>query len=186
MTKIKSDSLQYYKQFLLLESEEAKKEKRLEFINKYSYAIPNQEAIKSIAKYSPLIEVGAGHGYWSFLLDQAGANIIAFDDYSWFGKTVLTGENFYTDVEKASHKILKNYPERSLLLCWPPPFNDMAYKCVKTFKGKYFIYIGEDYKGCTANEKFHEYVYENFDTIEQIEIPTWPNFYDRLFIYKRK
>ncbi len=174
----------YYKMYIQLESEEVKKQKRLEFINKYSYAIPNAEAIRTIANYSPLIEIGAGHGYWAYLLEEAGADIIAFDDYSWFGKTVLDGEKFYINVEKANHKIVKGYPERNLLLCWPPPFNDMAYKCVKAFKGQYLIYIGEDYKGCTANDKFHEYVYEHFKTAGQLEIPTWPDFYDKLFIYK--
>lgn len=178
--------IEYLEIYSRLESEEIKKQKRLELINKYSYAIPNNEAIKAIIKYSPLIEIGAGHGYWAFLLSQAGADIIAFDDYSWFGKTVLDSKNFYMNIEKANHKILKNHPDRNLLLCWPPPFDDMAYKCLKCFKGKYFIYIGEDYKGCTANDKFHEYVYDNFITVEQIEIPTWSDFYDKLFIYKRK
>ena len=43
------------------------------------FAVPSQEALDVVAKCSPLIEVGAGTGYWAALLQKAGADIIAYD-----------------------------------------------------------------------------------------------------------
>jgi hypothetical protein len=41
---------------------------------------PNQPALDSIAALSPIIEVGAGTGYWAALLRHAGADVVAYDE----------------------------------------------------------------------------------------------------------
>jgi hypothetical protein len=33
-----------------------------------------------------ILDVGAGAGYWSALLAGLGADVVAIDDYSWWGK----------------------------------------------------------------------------------------------------
>lgn len=33
-----------------------------------------------------IVDVGAGAGYWSALLAGLGADVVAIDDYSWWGK----------------------------------------------------------------------------------------------------
>lgn len=37
-------------------------------IDRYSCVIANENALETIAKYSPIIEIGAGSGYWAYLL----------------------------------------------------------------------------------------------------------------------
>lgn len=57
-----------------------------------------------------------------------------------------------------------------LFLSWPPEGKDVAYNCVSRFTGDLVIYIGEyPYtshellnKPCTANDKFHQYLKDNF------------------------
>ena len=49
------------------------------WIQKFSYAIPNDEALDLILSYSPIVEMGAGLGYWAYLLDQKGCDIVAYD-----------------------------------------------------------------------------------------------------------
>ena len=44
-----------------------------------SFAIPNEVAIAAIAAHAPLVEVGAGTGYWSAVLQRRGVDILAFD-----------------------------------------------------------------------------------------------------------
>ena len=44
-----------------------------------SYAIPNAAALTALARYAPLVEVGAGTGYWSAVLQRSGVDIVAFD-----------------------------------------------------------------------------------------------------------
>lgn len=44
-----------------------------------SFGIPSEEALEAIAACAPLVEVGAGTGYWSAVLQQRGVDIVAFD-----------------------------------------------------------------------------------------------------------
>ena len=46
-----------------------------------SFAIPNEAALATIAENAPLIECGAGTGYWSALLQQRGVDVLAFDSH---------------------------------------------------------------------------------------------------------
>lgn len=48
-------------------------------VHVYAYAAPNAAAVAALAAQSPLLEVGAGTGYWSAALRAAGANILALD-----------------------------------------------------------------------------------------------------------
>ncbi|TMW61532.1 hypothetical protein Poli38472_012723 [Pythium oligandrum] len=45
----------------------------------YAYATPTPEALSVMAKYAPIVEVGAGTGYWSSLLQERGVEVQAFD-----------------------------------------------------------------------------------------------------------
>lgn len=50
---------------------------------KYAWAIPDERALQILASFSPLIEIGAGRGYWARLLRDQGVNILAFDKYRY-------------------------------------------------------------------------------------------------------
>src|SRR5439155_3416790 len=44
-----------------------------------SWAIPNEQALDVLAKYAPLVECGAGMGYWTALLRARRVDAIAYD-----------------------------------------------------------------------------------------------------------
>jgi hypothetical protein len=44
-----------------------------------SYAIPDEAALAAVARWAPLVEVGAGTGYWSAVLQSSGVDVVAFD-----------------------------------------------------------------------------------------------------------
>jgi hypothetical protein len=52
---------------------------RDEAIRQYGFSIPCKEAVEAVATLSPLVEVGAGSGYWSRFLRAAGADIVTTD-----------------------------------------------------------------------------------------------------------
>ena len=54
-----------------LEDEEAQE--------KYAWAIPNEKALMAISEFAPIIEMGAGAGYWARLLRDRGVEIEAYD-----------------------------------------------------------------------------------------------------------
>ena len=50
-------------------------------VRKYAWAIPTEAVLATVAKYSPLIEIGDGTGYWAYLLAKLGADIICYDTH---------------------------------------------------------------------------------------------------------
>ncbi|CEG41978.1 uncharacterized protein PHALS_12285 [Plasmopara halstedii] len=46
---------------------------------KYSWAIPDERALQIIKHYGPIVEMGAGSGYWARLLQLRGVDVIAYD-----------------------------------------------------------------------------------------------------------
>lgn len=48
-------------------------------LQRCSFAIPNEAALVALARRAPLVEMGAGTGYWSALLQQRGVCIAPFD-----------------------------------------------------------------------------------------------------------
>lgn len=47
--------------------------------DRYSWAIPDSRALSILQNFAPLIEIGAGKGYWGDLLKKKGIDIICFD-----------------------------------------------------------------------------------------------------------
>jgi hypothetical protein len=160
---------------------------RGELVERYSWAIPNNVAINELVSYGPLIEIGAGLGYWAKLVFEAGGNIIAFDIANYGGGMGPHPEKsrLWFPVQQGTFKTVIKFPERTLFLCWPPYSTPMAYKCLRWYEGKHFIYVGED-GGCTGDELFREYLNEHFKLKDIVTIPQWDGIHDAMFIYERK
>jgi hypothetical protein len=163
--------------FLCLESFRTRKD----CTRKYSFAIPDEDALKLIAKYSPILEMGAGSGYWAYLLQKEGVDVIAYDNSSWEWETK------WTSIRHGDPTTLKDmHEDRTLMLCWPNYAEPFAYDCLKNYKGRYFIYIGEGPGGCTGDDDFHEYLENNFSEVDFYKIPQWFGIHDFLWVYERK
>ena len=89
------------------------------------YAVPSEEALLELAKYSPLVEVGTGTAYWSSQLQQRGVDVVAYDSRP--PSSELTNPFFYDisfgEVLKGDGATLfVEMPElatRTLVLIWP-------------------------------------------------------------------
>lgn len=150
-----------------------------------AWAVPNDEAIEVIAALArPVVEIGAGTGYWAWLLQQDGVTVHAFDekpgDNHW-----CDGEP-WTNVQVGDHTALATVePGSALMLCWPPYDSSMARDCITAYTGDTLIYIGEDDGGCCADDAFFRTL-ETGWTIERcVEIPQWYGLHDALWIYRR-
>lgn len=164
---------------------------RYSLMKKYSFAIPTKEAIRGIIKYNPIIEIGAGNGYWAYLINKFGGKIVAFDnnqrDKDWikFKNHEYFTENWF-DVKYGDEKEIDNYPNHTLFLCWIEYCAEYGLNCLKRYKGKYFIYIGEGKGGCCTTDDFFEYLYLHFKKKESFYIPNWHGIHDYLNIYERR
>lgn len=155
---------------------------RNKLVNKYSWAVPTEPILNEILKYSPLIEIGAGLGYWASLLQLKGADILPFDDLSWDHD----GNKPWCEIKKGDYTEINNHPKRMLFLCWAPYGEDMAYNCVKTYTGKHVLWVGEGQNGCNGTEEFHEYMTKNFKQIKVDMPPRWYNMWDSFVIFERR
>ncbi len=158
---------------------------------RFAFAVPNDEAIAVCVKHSPIIEVGAGGGYWARLIRLAGGNIIATDIEPGkpYGTLVKNGDRLQMWIDDIQQCDAANaataYPNRTLMLCWPPYNDDMAERALAVYQGQRVIYIGE-WDGCTATEAFHDALEAQWTEIESVKIPNWWGIHDTLWVYERK
>lgn len=148
---------------------------RKKLIWAYSWAIPDKEAIETLAGLGPLLELGAGTGYWAWLLRQSRVDIVALDRDP-------DQPPHWTVVERGDESSVSTYPDRTLLVCWPPYQDPMAARALKHFRK--VAYVGE-MGGRTADEEFHRELKERFSLTHEQGIPNWPGFSDRLMVFER-
>jgi hypothetical protein len=146
--------------------------------HKFAFAIPNPEAIACIRKYLPILEIGAGSGYWARMVTEkwSDPSYYAYDNF-----TTHTFPEYYYDVRDE----LERLPNRTLFFCWPPYDDPMAADFLKGYKPTTVIYVGE-WGGCTADSKFHDLLSDNYEEIEQVNIPQYDGIHDRLWVFKLK
>ena len=61
----------------------------------------------------------------------------------------------------------------------------MAADCLKYYQGDTVLYVGEGCGGCTGDDNFHERLEDEFELIEEMEIPQWNGIHDWLYHYSR-
>jgi hypothetical protein len=163
--------------------------RRNAYCDKYAWAIPNQEAIDTLVEHSPLVEVGAGRGYWAALAAAAGADVLAFDPNpperdginSWHRQP---GGTFFP-VGRANFEVVSRHPDRTLFLCWPPFKSDVALNTLRGYKGKTVIYVGDEGRDA-GTPQFRAELAAYFTCARVVEIPRWPGVDDRLEVWRRR
>jgi hypothetical protein len=164
------------------------------FTHKYAWGIPNEEVLDKIAEFSPLVEIGAGTGYWAYLLRKMGVDVLAFDCCP--PSTDLGVENVFhtravtwTDVLSGDESVLESIVDRTLFLCWPPENSPMAFNTLSKYKGNTLLFVGIDQGHATGDPTFFELLDEGWNLegdCQSVDIPRWPGRTDALWIYHRK
>ena len=91
-----------------------------------AFAVPSKECVAAIARHGPIVECGAGTGYWSAILQHSGVDVVAYDaeppsaesNNSFFDSTFTQvrrghGPSLFASAEAAA------LCQRALLLVWP-------------------------------------------------------------------
>ena len=95
---------------------------------RYAHAIPDEDALETLAELAPLVELGAGTGYWAWLLRARGVDILAFDacppidagHNNLYHRSADTVGTCWTTVLPGGPELAAAFPERTLFFCWPP------------------------------------------------------------------
>lgn len=101
---------------------------------KYSWATPGPEAIAALVTLGPLVDVGAGTGYWARQITDAGGDVVAYDidpprPVLPIGKGAGVGvvvnhfhpnaSTFFPVLKGDGPEVVVGHADRVLFLCWP-------------------------------------------------------------------
>jgi len=174
-----------------------------DLVNKYAWAVPNHEAIDVCKKLEPIVEVGAGQGYWGRCLEGAGVEIKSYDvsaEGGLIGGKKKKGKENFRVLEGDSSVLLEEEHENStLLLCFPDEDSidgtSLGLSCLENFPGTHLIHIGELYPsslpvsqapfGRTSTPEFQVALSTSFHCLKVIPLPRWPHESTTLSVWKR-
>lgn len=165
---------------------------RMWLCRQYSWAIPDREAVELTAAQGPIVESGAGAGYWAYLLSQLNCPIQAFDPFpasqanngychrdvpSWFP---------VADQNSREYRQALANPDNALLLCWPRYDEPDATDALRAYAGDRLIYIGEPPGSCTADADFFATVETEWELLQTHVHPRWFGYPSSLKIFRRR
>jgi hypothetical protein len=162
--------------------------RRVAGVRRYAFGIPNRAALQAIARHAPIVELGAGTGYWAYLLRNRGVQIAAYDlvppdqahnQYRFEPRT-------WTDVRAGGVEILDEHADHALFLCWPGYRDTFADEALARFAGRVLIYVGEGRGGNTANAAFFDRLDRDWFLAEHVAIPRWAGAHDRMGVYYKR
>ena len=149
-----------------------------QFVRKFGFAILDRETAKFIRPYGPLLEIGAGLGYWAYELGRLEIQVVPTDPNP---KERWPNTPTWTHVESLSaEEAIARYPEMNLLISWPDNKSEWAAKALPEFRGRYLLYVGEERGGCTGTSRMFDIPEAEFEFQERHNIPTFFHVSDRL------
>lgn len=154
-------------------------------VDRYAWGTPTEPMLRAIQEPGPIVEMGAGSGYWAWLLRTLGADVIAYDRFAGARRNLNVsslGGIVWTKVLTGGPEDLAEHSDRTLLLCWPPQ-SDMAFSCLDYWKGDVLAYVGDP--SLTADDAFHARLRGEFDLSFEVRAPSWPGISDSLTVWRR-
>jgi hypothetical protein len=159
---------------------------RHEVVLAMSWAVPDENSIRKIAELGPVVEMGAGRGYWAWMLQQVGCDVVAYDEalppYQWGEQH---GDHTFHPIQIGGPTNLRDHGDRTLLLVWPPYDAIFAAECLRNWHGRYLVYVGEGYSDCMADDWFHETIQQCYRQIAWIPMFFWPGVHDSMWVYEK-
>lgn len=174
---------------------------RHNMVQKYAWAIPADVSIEWLAGWLKehdilkVVEIGAGTGYWAWMLTQCGIDVNAYD----LNPPSAGGNHWHCSDENATgvewHPVKLGdardlaEPEnqtRALFLCWPPYDTSMGEEVLRAYQGNTVIYIGETCGGCNAGDGFFDLLDKGWEMAESGPLHQWWGLHDTMTVYVRK
>ncbi|MDQ6879096.1 MAG: class I SAM-dependent methyltransferase [Candidatus Dormibacteraeota bacterium] len=177
---------------------------------KYAFGVPGNSALDCLAQYGPLVEIGAGTGYWARCLRERGVDIVAYDVMgdswrSWFRPSILAETRhggtravvarphpqrvepvLWTEVLEGGPEVLRCHPARTLLLCWPDPWSGFDEASLLAYPGERVAVVGESSQKGPGSDGFQARLHRSWRRIEEAPVPRWHSSQDRLIVYGRR
>jgi len=172
--------------------------------NAHAWSVPTKEALDTLAKHAPLVELGCGNGLWAQALrDANGAEVLAYDLATWDsqygqrdGEARMMGQRFPI-VASGGPEQMEGCCGRTLLLMWPDygGVGTFGSSCLQRYTGDTLLLVGEwpghTYEtvnkwGQSFSDKFVQIVQQDFELKQRVPLPCWPMALDSLMVWTRK
>ena len=152
----------------------------------YAYVFPSDSVLAMLAGLGPLVEIGAGTGYWAHRLRSIGVDIVAFDQAPLDRERTNryhSPTRPWAHVEPGDQTVLPGYADRGLFLCWPPLFSSLG-DCLTYYRGDTVAYIGDGGYRTARLDHLHE-AFTMVATAPVRALDPDPGVPPRLTIWKR-
>jgi hypothetical protein len=140
-----------------------------DLVNSFSWATPDDRALRILRHFSPIIEIGCGaQAYWCSMMRQSGIDVIGYDLEPRTGGTInklsVPRSQFQALQGGAEVLRLPEHATRTLFLCYPDENetkaesingskdsapSSLALSCLEHYRGDYVIHVGELFNDTT-------------------------------------
>lgn len=159
-------------------------------VHEFAWAIPCDAAIAAIVGLGkPVVELGAGNGYWASLIAEAGGTVECYDREPGRHIRGEKSKLWHPVSQGTCDVITRAHKDHALLLVWPPYDTPMGTECLLRFMeagGSTLVYVGEGSGGCTADDGFHRILDGHWSEAQYVCLPQWSGIHDGLSVYRAK
>lgn len=145
---------------------------RERLFERYAHAIPTNESLDALLSLGPLLEVGAGAGYWARLLRDLDGDVVATDparlvDNDWF-----LGRDPWTHVDLGGVEAIADHPGRAIFVCSPNRPNGFMNDILAVASDRAIALITNGLRG--ENDDLGDRLADGWDRDCEITLPTTP------------
>ena len=163
----------------------------------YPEYVPTDTAIETLCEYGPLLEVGAGNGYWAHTVNENGGNCLPTDlspeavSTTEFPATVTyDGTEYETKVwadvrEYDGVAAVQDYPDRTVVMCHPSGATRWSEDVLAAITDQPFIFIGEWFPGADATPMFFKRLADDWELVETFPVYDWASMHVRGYVFEQ-
>ena len=177
----------------------------------WAWSVPSEAALDKLAALGPLFEVGAGTGYWGGVLAARGVDVVCYDSSAtWLAEHNEGETGDLCAVETGFVARVSGGPEaaglpenqgKALVLMWPDFMGKGTFglDAVRRYTGETLALVGEwadatlgvytdglQPTGQSFSPAFQSYVQRTFEKVDDVALPAWPLYGDKLTVWKRR
>ena len=165
-------------------------EERQHFIEEFGFSLPTAEALALLVAGGPLLEVGAGSGYWSRLVAQQGGDVVASDPrlermYGFEHARHLEDAPVrvpWLDIEAKT--AVRRFPKRNVFSSWPSLNKTWLRQAMRAMRpGRTLFVVREE---SAAEDSTWAELHLNFRCAASLELLSWHHCHDRFEAWKKR
>jgi hypothetical protein len=151
-------------------------------VPEFGFSIPCREVLDALYLHQPILEVGAGTGYWTALMRKYKIDVIGTDP-NLQGWWTSTGRYDPEQVKLQAKTAIRRWPQRTVFCSWPSYEETWFHQALQAMRiGQRLVLIEED---ACADDKTWAYRDRRFESLTDISVPAWPGMNDRCAVWRK-